>query len=102
VWRIGVHRPGETSLLAIEVNDQGAVRLPPEPMPGDGVPLLMRRIHDGVGLGIVWQSIIFIGGLAPALLAVTGTIMWLRRRARRRALKGKAEPTTLAAPAAAE
>jgi uncharacterized iron-regulated membrane protein len=39
-----------------------------------------RRIHDGDGLGLVWQTIIFIAGWAPALLGITGIIMWLRSR----------------------
>ena len=46
----------------------------------------MRKIHDGNDMGIVWQAIIFTGGIAPALLSATGVIMWLRRRARRRAI----------------
>jgi uncharacterized iron-regulated membrane protein len=45
-----------------------------------------RRIHDGTDLGLVWQTIIVLGGAAPAVLGITGLVMWLRRRARRRAL----------------
>ena len=46
----------------------------------------MRRIHDGTGMGALWQTIIFVGGLVPAILAVTGILMWLNvRRGRRRA-----------------
>ena len=43
----------------------------------------MRRIHDGTGMPVVWQVIIFVGGILPALLAVTGILMWLRMRRRR-------------------
>jgi uncharacterized iron-regulated membrane protein len=39
-----------------------------------------RRLHDGTGMGIVWQVLIFLGGLAPALLGITGLLMWLRTR----------------------
>ena len=39
-----------------------------------------RRLHDGTGMGLVWQIVIFLGGLAPALLGVTGILMWLRTR----------------------
>jgi len=39
-----------------------------------------RRLHDGTGMGLVWQVLIFLGGLAPALLGVTGILMWLRTR----------------------
>ena len=44
----------------------------------------MRRWHDGTGMGALWQTIIFIGGLIPALLAVTGILMWLNLRRQRR------------------
>lgn len=47
---------------------------------GQGVARLMRRLHDGTGMGAVWQTIIFIGGILPAALAVTGIIMWARAR----------------------
>ena len=39
-----------------------------------------RRLHDGTGMGLFWQIIIFLGGLAPAVLGVTGILMWLRTR----------------------
>jgi len=39
-----------------------------------------RRLHDGTGMGIAWQAMIFLGGLAPAMLGVTGILMWLRTR----------------------
>jgi uncharacterized iron-regulated membrane protein len=31
-------------------------------------------------MGLVWQTLIFLGGLAPALLGITGILMWLRTR----------------------
>jgi len=40
----------------------------------------MRRIHDGTDMGWLWQAIIFAGGVIPALLGVTGIIMWWRAR----------------------
>ena len=40
----------------------------------------MRRIHDGNGLPFVWQLIVFLGGVLPAALGVTGVIMWWRAR----------------------
>jgi len=39
-----------------------------------------RRLHDGTGMGVVWQLAIFLGGIAPALLGTTGILMWLRTR----------------------
>ena len=54
-----------------------------------GVAQLMRRIHDGNGMWVVWQVIIFIGGILPAVLAVTGVIMWWRARGWRAAVRQK-------------
>jgi len=94
-WRIGLKAPGQERPKTIQVvdatgrvkagsggRDGGAeARLPDEISP------LMRKVHDGNDMGIVWQAIIFAGGLAPALLGISGVVMWLRRRARRRAIQ---------------
>jgi uncharacterized iron-regulated membrane protein len=47
----------------------------------------MRRIHDGTGMGLAWQVIIFLAGLLPAVLAISGVIMWWRARGWRGALE---------------
>ena len=62
------------------------------------VARLMRRIHDGTDMGIVWQVVVFLGGLLPAALAVTGIIMWWRARGWRGALKAR-KRARVAAPA---
>jgi hypothetical protein len=49
----------------------------------------MRRLHDGTGMGLAWQIVIFIGGIIPAILAVTGIVMWLRSRGWKAALAKK-------------
>jgi len=49
----------------------------------------MRRIHDGTRMGLLWQVVIFLGGLLPAILAVTGVIMWWRARGWKAALKAR-------------
>lgn len=51
-----------------------------EPVQGGGVARLMRRVHDGTGMGSVWRGVITLGGLIPAVLAGTGIIMWWRAR----------------------
>ncbi len=64
----------------VKVADDGGIAVAaPSRQPG-GVALLMRRIHDGEGMGWLWQAIIFAGGVVPAALAVTGIIMWWRAR----------------------
>ena len=52
-------------------------------------------IHFAVGLPWIWKGLVFLSGLLPLLLAITGTsIWWLRRRATRRmtAAEGVAAP----------
>lgn len=46
----------------------------------DRNPGFIRRVHEGEGLTIVWRVIVTLVGLAPAVLAVTGIIMWMRAR----------------------
>jgi len=62
--------------------DDATGALVPAPRPPQGpVMRLMRGLHEGDGAyGPVWRLIVFLGGLAPALLGVTGITMWLRTR----------------------
>jgi uncharacterized iron-regulated membrane protein len=77
-WTVAV-RDARTGPAEFKVHDQtGAVeRQGPRP---ETTARTMRRWHDGDGMGPLWQTIIFIGGILPALLAVTGILMWLRSR----------------------
>jgi uncharacterized iron-regulated membrane protein len=93
-WKLGFERVGE-----IGVNDaSGAASAAPRA--GGPQRSLMRRWHDGTGMGPVWQAIIFIGGIIPALLAVTGIVMWLRSRGWRAKLAAKRGARPAAAPPA--
>ena len=60
----------------------GAVTPDTSPSFEDAYPVAstMRHMHDGTGMGMVWRLIITLGGLAPALLGITGILMWLRTR----------------------
>jgi uncharacterized iron-regulated membrane protein len=60
-------------------------RAAPEGGP-DPLSRWMRKIHDGADTGPVWQTVIFLGGIAPPVLGITGVVMWLRRRRRRLAI----------------
>jgi uncharacterized iron-regulated membrane protein len=78
-----VQLAGEPRRTVSVADDAGTAALAPA-RPGQGpVGRWMRRIHDGDGMGPLWQTIIFLGGVLPAVLAVTGLIMWWRARGRR-------------------
>ncbi len=60
---------------------------------------LQNVLHFGVGLGVVWQFLVFVSGLLPLFFAITGfNIWWIKRRVTRRA----AAATAVAATAPAE
>jgi uncharacterized iron-regulated membrane protein len=80
-WTVSFAREGGNA--AVKVDDTSSAVTPPEPPRPETTARLMRRIHDGTDTGAVWQIIVFLGGLIPAGLAVTGIIMWLDQRKRR-------------------
>lgn len=77
-WRVASGE-GERS-RTVTVDDASGIAQTPRDKGPVRHRTLSRRIHDGDGLGIVWQTIIFIAGWTPALLGITGIIMWLRSR----------------------
>jgi len=91
-WKIGYARAGGPAEVAV-ADASGAVTPPRPPRPETNARL-MRRLHDGDGMGLTWQIIIFIGGIIPAALAVTGIVMWLRSRGWRAALAKSARPAS--------
>jgi uncharacterized iron-regulated membrane protein len=86
-WKISFQREGGPA--EVEIADESGEVTPPRPPRPETTARMMRRWHDGTGMGPVWQTIIFIGGILPALLAITGIIMWLRSRGWRAELKRK-------------
>lgn len=79
-------REGERSVEVAVDDATGKAAIKPRDENRSGVARLMRRIHDGSNLGWFWQTIIFLGGIAPAILGVTGVWMWLRLRGGRKAV----------------
>jgi uncharacterized iron-regulated membrane protein len=93
-WKIAFARAGGPAEVAVD-DATGAVTRPQGPRPETNARL-MRRLHDGTGMGPVWRTIIFLGGIIPAILAVTGIVMWLRSRGWRAALARKRKAVQLA------
>jgi uncharacterized iron-regulated membrane protein len=78
-WKVTVKSGGRTSEYAVSDIDRSVAPSPAQA----GFARVMRQLHDGHDYNALWQTIIFLGGLAPAALGVTGVIMWLRARSRR-------------------
>jgi uncharacterized iron-regulated membrane protein len=83
-WRVGLVMPGAGATRTVQVVDSTAAIRADRPAGGsrasDQVSPLVRRIHAGHDLGVGWQIVIFLGGLAPAILGLSGAILWARRQ----------------------
>ena len=84
VWKVSFNGT-QTSVGVAEATGLAKVN----PARPEDTARLMRRIHDGTGMGLGWQIVIFLGGLLPAILAVTGIIMWWRARGWKAELRAK-------------
>jgi len=89
VWRVQLRTTsGDTTVL---VDDRsGEARPQPAPLSGDAAAQWIRWLHEGSHSGTVWRLVVLLTGLAPTLFSVTGVIMWLRYRRRRKALTAMA------------
>jgi len=83
-WRVQLRQADELITVMVDDRGGGASRASPQ-LAGDSVAAWIRWIHDGSRGGIVWQVIIFLCGIFPTVLAITGVIIWLQRRVRRAA-----------------
>ena len=79
-WVVTIRGAGKLREVKVAESDSSAELIPAKP---ETLIRTMRRIHDGTGMPLAWRIIIFVGGILPALLAVTGILMWLRMRRRR-------------------
>ncbi|HEY4276555.1 MAG TPA: PepSY-associated TM helix domain-containing protein [Rhizomicrobium sp.] len=50
--------------------------------PSASVMAWQRPLHQGSGLGLIWQFLVFLSGLVPVLFVFTGVVMWLKKRKR--------------------
>lgn len=51
---------------------------------GDKFLNLQHALHFGIGLGFVWKVLVFVSGILPLALGITGLMIWLKRRATKR------------------
>ena len=81
-WKVSFERDGGAPADVTVDDDSGKVT-PPKPPQPETLARTMRRWHDGTGMGLGWQIAIFLGGIIPAVLSVTGIIIWWRSRGAR-------------------
>jgi len=87
-WRLEVEAPDGTRHL-ISIDDAtGQTTLEQPPRRGDVIGTWMRRVHDGRSHGPIWATLAGLCGVLPTLLAITGVLMWLRKRRNKAALRG--------------
>lgn len=95
-WRIQLTPATGNEPVTVMVDDRGGrATMAPPAQSGDRAASWIRWIHEGSHSGPVWRAIVFLTGIFPTIFAVTGVIMWLRKRASRRALDGKREAVQL-------
>jgi uncharacterized iron-regulated membrane protein len=71
---------GYPDRTAARAGDRSGTATEVEPLAGDRIALWIRWMHEGSHSGVIWQVVVFISGLMPTLFAVTGVMIWLRRR----------------------
>lgn len=96
-WRIRLHEDGKAEPVTITINDRSGALTTLEPLSGDRVASWIRWLHEGSHSGEIWRFIVFLSGIMPALLGVTGILVWLRQR-RQRALMKLSAPGKPSAP----
>ena len=102
-WKVSFARQGGPAEVTI-ADATGEVTAP-RPVQPETRARTMRRWHDGTGMGVAWQIIIFIGGIIPAILSITGLVMWWRSRgwkaqlAKKRKARAKAAGQAVPQPA---
>jgi uncharacterized iron-regulated membrane protein len=69
----------------IIIDDRAAtVRRLPDRLAGDRLAQWVRWVHEGSHSGLAWRLSVFLCGVFPTLLAITGLTVWVRGRASRR------------------
>lgn len=94
-WRVRLREDGKTEPVTILINDRSGDVSVVQPLSGDRTASWIRWLHEGSHSGEIWRFVVFLSGIMPAVLGVTGILIWLRQR-RQRALIKKGGPQTTA------
>jgi uncharacterized iron-regulated membrane protein len=87
-WRVQLSPVDSNDTVTVMVDDRSGRAAPTiVPQSGDRAASWIRWIHEGSHSGPVWMVIVFLTGIFPTIFAITGVIMWLRKRAAKKTLK---------------
>jgi uncharacterized iron-regulated membrane protein len=79
-WRIQLRDPNNEALTTVMVDDRSGTPTKVVLQSGDTIAQWIRWIHEGSHSGVLWQVLVFLCGVLPTGFAITGTMIWLRRR----------------------
>ncbi len=89
-WRLQMERVSSGDAVTVTIGDRSGKASPVvAPQSGDRAASWIRWIHEGSHSGAIWAAIVFLTGVFPTIFAITGVIMWLRKRAARKTLESK-------------
>ena len=92
-WRVDFRLDGAgKTVLVNDVDGTATLVTPPPPGRADKVEQVMIDLHFG-HYGIVWQILVFLSGIALALLSLTGIWLWYVDWKRRRKFARKMRAT---------
>jgi uncharacterized iron-regulated membrane protein len=86
-WRVRLREDGKTEPVTIMINDRSGDVSVVQPLSGDRTASWIRWLHEGSHSGEVWRFVVFLSGIMPAVLGVTGILVWLRQRRQRALMK---------------
>lgn len=106
VYEVGLRQPGEVNRsfgrtqLWIDPSDGNilAVRNPDDFTVADTFFAWQYPLHNGEAFGLVGRWIVFFSGLTPAVLYVTGFLVWWRKRKAKRRQQQRREEEPLPQP----
>jgi uncharacterized iron-regulated membrane protein len=80
-WRVRLRPASADETVVVSIDDaSGAARLMPQPPVGDRAVAWITWIHEGRRGGVIWATLVFLTGIFPLVLLITGVTMWLRSR----------------------
>ena len=92
-WRVEMKE--RENAFAVTVDDQSGQTKVIAPQSGDRAAAWIRWIHEGSHSGPLWAAVVFLTGIFPTVFAVTGIMMWLRKRSDRRARNARSAEAQL-------